>query len=54
MKLFGPKVPDEVAKRVPPGQRLVKPADSLLLRCNFAHAEDRRIDRFGSARQQTG
>ena len=24
MKLFGPKYPEEVAKRVPPGQRLVK------------------------------
>lgn len=24
MKLFGPRYPDEVAKRVPPGQRLVK------------------------------
>ena len=24
MKLFGPKLPEEVAKRVPPGQRLVK------------------------------
>ncbi|TMK76337.1 MAG: sulfite oxidase-like oxidoreductase, partial [Actinobacteria bacterium] len=24
MKLFGPRYPEEVAKRVPPGQRLVK------------------------------
>ena len=24
MKLFGPKYPEEIAKRVPPGQRLVK------------------------------
>ena len=24
MKLFGPRYPEEIAKRVPPGQRLVK------------------------------
>ncbi|HET7309367.1 MAG TPA: molybdopterin-dependent oxidoreductase, partial [Actinomycetota bacterium] len=24
MKLFGPRYPEEIAKRIPPGQRLVK------------------------------
>src|SRR6266542_3031590 len=54
MKLFGPKVPEEVAGRVPPGNRLVKgwPVLHYGPIPKFDEAEwDLTVDRLDHARQ---